>query len=105
MLMHFIEQHPDAGSITLADGRTVTGDLVIAADGVHSIAVEAIQGKPNPSQPALHLNCAYRFLIPSAEIEADPETKAFLHGPQRSTARVWVDPSGRRRLIGYPCRE
>ncbi|KAI3395085.1 hypothetical protein diail_1764 [Diaporthe ilicicola] len=42
----------EAPSITLADGETVHGDVVIAADGIHTLGVEAIinDRKAKPSR-------------------------------------------------------
>lgn len=99
-------KNPDAPSITLLDGTIVTADLVIAADGVHSKAAEVILGKTEPPQkPANRMNCAYRFLIPRADVEADPETRSFNHGHQQLGCRALIDGPNQRRLITYSCRE
>ncbi|KAH6683935.1 hypothetical protein B0J14DRAFT_571724 [Halenospora varia] len=95
---------PDTPSITLTNGRTITADLVIAADGVHSSAVEAILGKTNPPSPAKHANCCYRFLISRHDLESDPETKFFLEGQQPLGCRIWPDNENQRRLVCYSCR-
>ncbi len=95
-------QDPEAGSITLADGTTVKGDLVIAADGVHSGAVEAILGAPNPALPTTAYNFAYRFLIPSKNITSDPETVQFTENDDgRMKFYIGTD----KRLVWYPCRK
>ncbi len=91
--------------MTLADGSVITADLVVAADGVHSVAVGAVVGAPNPPLPARTWNCCYRFLISRAELEDDPETRFFNHDPCMVGSRVWVDPDGGRRLVSYTCRE
>ena len=95
----------DAPSITLSDGTVIAADLVIAADGVHSTAVEAILGKTNPPEPGKHSNCAYRFLIPRADLEASPETRFFNRGHQQLGCRLFADHAARRRMITYTCRE
>lgn len=100
-----MEKNPDVPSITLVDGTVVTADLVIAADGVHSTAVEAILGKTNPPEVAKHANCCYRFLIPRTDLEADPETSFFNRGHQQLGVRLFIDPNSRRRLISYTCRK
>ncbi len=64
----------------LSDGTVVTGDIIVAADGVHSVGVAAVIGRPNPPMPARHDNSCYRFLVPRAEIEADPGDKALSRG-------------------------
>ncbi|KAM7208343.1 FAD/NAD(P)-binding domain containing protein [Naviculisporaceae sp. PSN 640] len=94
-------------SITLKDGTTQKADLVVAADGVHSIGVEYVLGRKNlPQAPGsgCNVNLAYRFLISRPEVESDPDTKFFIDGPEALGSRVWPDLEGRRRLVSYPCR-
>lgn len=91
--------------MTLADGTVVTADLIIAADGVNSIAPEAITGQANPAQPAGQSNCCYRFLIPTAVLEANPATESFIKDHPNDGTRLFPDIQGRRRLIAYPCRK
>lgn len=78
---------------------------MIAADGIHSTAVEAILGHSNNPQPAKHSNCCYRFLIPRAKLEADPETRFFVQSPAMLSCRLYADPATKRRLVVYPCRK
>jgi len=78
------------------------GDLIIAADGVHSIAIEAALGVPNEALPTTNYNFAYRFLIPSSEIAADPETVQFT---QNDDGRMKFIVGDGRRLVWYPCRK
>ncbi|RFU31564.1 hypothetical protein B7463_g4788, partial [Scytalidium lignicola] len=68
---------PESGSIELADGTILTGDLVIAADGVHSTAIEAILGAHNPAIPTDQM--AYRFLIPTSKLLEDPSTSQLVN--------------------------
>ncbi|KAK9445243.1 Aromatic-ring hydroxylase-like protein [Metarhizium brunneum] len=90
-------------SITLATGREICGDLVIAADGVHSIAPEAILGRKVVPVDPVNANCCYRFLIPLETLEADPETKFFTEGHE-GYCRLFADDKSLRRLVVYPCR-
>ncbi|KAI6643888.1 hypothetical protein MCOR14_001697 [Pyricularia oryzae] len=96
---------PETPSMTLKDGTVITGDLLVGADGIHSISVATILGHPNHPRPAQHSNCCYRFLIPRALVEDDPETSFFtkeLVGLQG--LRIWPDVARNRRLVYYPCR-
>lgn len=97
-----LPQDTEAGIIYLSNGKTTTGDLIIAADGVHSGAVEAILGAPNPAHPTTNYNFAYRFLIPTAEIAADPETMQFTEDDE---GRMKFVVEEGRRLVWYPCRK
>ena len=91
----------------LADGSVVTADLVIAADGVHSLAVEHVLGHPHPAEvpTGTKANLCYRFLIPKADVDDDLETRFFHESPQSMGCRVWADLPGKKRLISYPCRK
>ncbi|CEL03661.1 hypothetical protein ASPCAL04811 [Aspergillus calidoustus] len=85
-------------SLKLDDGRTITGDLVIGADGVHSalrriVAQEDIA--PTPSGGS-----AFRFLIPISKVEENPETRQLLARP--GELQLWDGTY--RRLVIYPCR-
>lgn len=97
-------QDTAAPSVTLASGEVVNADLVIAADGIHSIAVETVLGQPNPPQPQDHYNCCYRFLIPASVLADDAETAFFTEG-REGKMRVWADNDNSRRLVCYPCRK
>lgn len=97
-------QDPETPSITLASGEVLTPDVVVAADGVNSIAVEAVLGKPNPAQPQEFYNCCYRFLIPASALESDPDTAFFSEG-RHGKMRIFVDTANWRRLVCYPCRK
>ncbi|KAF4626391.1 hypothetical protein G7Y89_g11767 [Cudoniella acicularis] len=80
------------------------GDLIIAADGIHSSAVEAILGSPNPALPNENpnfINFIYRFLIPSSTILSDPETAHFLDDDD---GRFKLLLGEGKRLVWYPCR-
>ncbi|KAK1977169.1 salicylate hydroxylase [Colletotrichum cereale] len=91
----------DAASITLASGEVVTGDVVIAADGVHTIGVESVLGRSNPAVPQGHYNFCFRFLIPAADIEADPATRFWNEGDD---GRIKFLVGDMKRLVSYPCR-
>ncbi|CAG8954037.1 hypothetical protein HYFRA_00009137 [Hymenoscyphus fraxineus] len=92
-------------SMSLADGTLITADLVIAADGIHSIGVNSILGRSNPPEPAQQSNCCYRFLISKADLEADTETRFFTQGLPSLGLTIYPDIPGQRRFITYPCRE
>ncbi|KAK2630263.1 hypothetical protein QTJ16_001083 [Diplocarpon rosae] len=92
---------PEAGSISLSNGKDVFGDLVIAADGVHTGSIETILGVSNPALPTTNYNYAYRFLISTAELAADPETVQFT---EDDDGKVKFLVAEGRRLVWYPCR-
>lgn len=85
-------------SLTLEDGSTQFGDLVIGADGVHSKLRTAIAKDcplPTPSGSS-----AFRFLIPVDAVRSDPRTTHFLE----RTGEMRLLDGINRRIVIYPCR-
>lgn len=81
---------PDAVIAHLDDGNTCSGDLLIGADGVHSVIRTQMTG---PDAPRFTGNIAWRAVVPVSELGTDipPET-----------ACVWV--GGRRHAVTYRLR-
>jgi salicylate hydroxylase len=82
----------DAGSVTahLEDGSAVTGDLLVGADGIHSLIRAQMVG---PDKPRFTGNVAWRAVVPVSELGADAPPE---------TACVWVGP--RRHAVTYRLR-
>ncbi|KAF9221342.1 FAD/NAD(P)-binding domain-containing protein [Gyrodon lividus] len=80
--------------VELASGRTLYADLVIGADGSHSIVREAVEGKENVGQSDNDSFSVYVATIPREELQKDPELNAFttpeLGGPQYP---IWMGTS------------
>lgn len=71
-----------------ADGGSVEADLVIGADGIHSV----VRGSIAESAPATHSGlCAFRALVPS---ERAPEFA------RRNAHTLWIGPD--HHLVHYP---
>jgi 2-polyprenyl-6-methoxyphenol hydroxylase-like FAD-dependent oxidoreductase len=81
---------PDDEGVRLlfADGRTAQADIVIGADGVHSV-VRGVVTQPSP--PEYSGICAFRALVPAAEA---PEFS------RRRAHTLWVGPG--HHLVHYP---
>lgn len=88
----------DTPSLTLEDGSTYTGDLLIGADGVHS-KLRSFIAKDCPL-PTPSGSSAFRFLIPADVIRADPKTAHFLERKGEMRLLYGTD----RRIVIYPCR-
>ena len=90
--------------MTIADGTILKADLVIGADGIHSMAVKSVIGYDNPAIPK-GMSC-FRFLLPSEELINDPETEALMENHE-GKARYYVVSQGNatKRIVWYPCRE
>lgn len=97
---HIISYDAEAGSVQLVDGSSVTADLIVAADGLHSIASKFI-GTHRPAIPTD--TTVIRFLIPTSTLMADPVTAEMI--PREGFATVYGAASERHWLLRYPCRE
>ncbi|OHW89735.1 FAD binding domain-containing protein [Colletotrichum incanum] len=98
-----VKYDPGLPAVYLQDGEEVRADLVVGADGIHSIAGKTVLGYENPPVPPNHYNSCYRFLIPAEVLENDPETK-FWNENVDGLVRLFQDDKNDRRLISYPCR-
>ena len=58
-----VEQRGPEVTVGLADGRTASGDLLIGADGIHSVVREYVAG---PDRPIWSRQVAWRGLAPAA---------------------------------------
>ncbi|KAK3373149.1 hypothetical protein B0T24DRAFT_250949 [Lasiosphaeria ovina] len=103
---HVVAYNPEAPSITLADGTTVAGDVVVAADGIHSIGAEVVLGRPNPAQPQALYNGCFRFLVTAAALDADADTRLWNDGGCRNgRMSIYMNGAKGNRLVSYPCRD
>lgn len=92
---------PENGIVKLGDGSEVRGDLIIGADGIHSIAVETVLGRKVPAVSSG--TACFRFLIPTENILKDPESAPFMANAD-SGFRIFVADETDR-LVWYPCRD
>jgi salicylate hydroxylase len=58
-----VEQHGTTVELRFADGRDATGDLLIGADGIHSVVRDYVSG---PDQPIWSRQISWRGLVPAA---------------------------------------
>lgn len=83
--------------MTLEDGRTFNGDLLLGADGLHSFTRKRIVGEIQPY--AVGKSCM-RWLVSKETLLADPRTdRASIETPGAFVE--WSAPD--RRLVAYPC--
>lgn len=86
------------GSVHLEDGRTFSGDVLIGADGAHSVTRTNMNTsiKPFPSGTS-----CYRWIVPRETLLADPETAPLIE------PEGWFEEisEGDKRIIMYPCRQ
>ena len=90
------------GSVTLEDGSTLTADLVVAADGVHSKAHQYVLGFEFPPRPSK--TTVIRFTVPSEIIRENPATAPLL-ADGNNRLRFYTISNSNRYLVQYPCRK
>lgn len=92
----------EGGEITLASGEVFKGDLVVGADGVHSMVRTHVLGAADIS-PSPSGHSAYRFLVPVSRIAADPMLAKYV--PSASKPTMIIVSSAEKGLVLYPCRD
>jgi salicylate hydroxylase len=83
------DQDADSVTITLADGSTATGDVLIGADGIHSTVRGQMFGKELPRYTG---NVAWRGLVPAervAHLDVAGVTGVWM-GPNRSIVQYYI---------------
>ena len=90
---------PDSGSITLSNGEMFTADVVIGADGIHSVVRNYVV--PAAPEPSAFSRSTFRMLIPCSKLATSLQTKVFIDPPGKMT--VFASDDGRR-TVCYPCR-
>ncbi|KAF9894800.1 hypothetical protein FE257_004421 [Aspergillus nanangensis] len=87
----------DRPSVTLDDGRTFSGDLLLGADGLHSIIRKEIAPE-SPTPYTVGKSC-FRWLLPTAKLKEAAATKNIVQKPGVFIEWATTD----RRLVAYPC--
>ncbi|KAM0097284.1 hypothetical protein ACP6JE_008201 [Aspergillus fumigatus] len=90
-----VDYDPVLGSITLKDGTSHRGDLVVAADGIKSVARKVVlNGEDMPFiKPGF---AAYRAVVDVNQMRNDPEVSWIL---ERPALNVWIGDS--RHVMTY----
>ncbi|KKY16308.1 putative fad binding domain protein [Diplodia seriata] len=92
-----VDVNPTAATVTLENGETVQGDLVIGADGVHSKARPQVPGGDITASPSS--KSAFRFLVPREAALADPRSAKFA----ARDGEMHIIYGSDRRVVIYPC--
>ncbi|KAJ5137087.1 hypothetical protein N7448_005641 [Penicillium atrosanguineum] len=87
---------PHAATVTLEDGTVITGDVLIGADGVHSLTRTKLPVNHSPFSSGKN---AFRFLITRQQALDDPDTNSVAQ--DFGAVDMW--DSSDRRVVIYPC--
>ena len=93
------------GTIVLKDGSTHKADLIVAADGLKSVLQNVV--KQEADRPKGTGLSAFRFLLDTEALEANPELAAAWRKKGRSNLGSLQDihnPTQMRYMIWYECR-
>lgn len=95
-----VEQHGSEVSIGFADGRSASGDLLIGADGIHSVVRGYVAG---PDRPTWAYQVAWRGLTPAAIArEAGLEVRQHSYwGPRRQFVTYYVSAGRYMNWVGH----
>lgn len=95
-----------AGTIEYADGTVRKADLIVGADGLHSVGRGAVIPDPTQTKPEATGLSAFRFLIQTSDMEATDVAKELLKAKvQGTTMNVDTQATGRpRHITWYQCR-
>ncbi|KAJ7083040.1 hypothetical protein C8R43DRAFT_1092766 [Mycena crocata] len=78
-----------AGSILTKGDITYAGDLIVASDGLHSMARAVVVGPP--ARPIPTGQMAYRVTLPAAKLRGIPELEDIITVPRNNH---WIGPRG-----------
>ncbi|KAE9402179.1 FAD/NAD(P)-binding domain-containing protein [Gymnopus androsaceus JB14] len=80
---------PYKPSMTTKNGDTYTADLIVASDGLHSMAREVVMDKPGPPVPTGQM--VYRVTLPAKKLQGIPELEELITVPRNNH---WIGPHG-----------
>lgn len=92
------------GTVELSDGSSHEADLVVAADGLHSIVRTLVTGE-RASSVGTSMS-AFRFLLPTELLHRNPELRDLLDWKARG-ASIFADVAdtlNERHMVWYDCQ-
>ncbi|KAJ7471434.1 FAD/NAD(P)-binding domain-containing protein [Mycena galericulata] len=96
-----VASDPEEGTVTLNSGEVVQADVVLGADGVHSVVRTDIHGSVEEAQ-STGLSC-FRMVLEATNLRNIPELEWLYAGVSGTRSVITKDGPFRMFLI-YPCR-
>ncbi|KAF7910396.1 uncharacterized protein EAE98_012083 [Botrytis deweyae] len=79
---------PSLPALSTQDGKIYSADLIVASDGLHSMAREVILGRAGAPIPTGQM--AYRVVLPAKKLEGIPELEEIISIPRNNH---WLGPN------------
>lgn len=86
----------DRPSVALQTGEVISADLIIGADGIHSVVRSYVTGQTELPLSEPTGDVAYRLVLPTHTFMDDPQLRALIKEPKIS---CWIGPG--KHVIGY----
>lgn len=96
---------PD-GTVTLRDGSIYSADLVVGADGLHSVLRDMVMGESAHTSPGPSGLAAFRFLVDTEVLMKDPMLAPLVGACEgKAVSIVNTKSEYEHHIMWYPCRE
>lgn len=96
----------EEGVVELEDGTQHRADLIVAADGLHSVLRDVALGYV--AVPAMSTGMStFRFLLPTATMTSDPKLAEFLQWKGKGSSTILADTQEvvkERHMVWYDCQ-
>lgn len=102
VLSKVVDYNAENAEVTTENGEVLQAHLVVAADGVHSTAVQHVLGEEASVEVGDTGWSCMRWLVPTDELLSNPETS---HMIPDSATRYFTAADGAAGLVWYPCRK
>ncbi|KAJ7767165.1 FAD/NAD(P)-binding domain-containing protein [Mycena metata] len=93
---------PEAGTVTLGNGETISADLIIGADGIHSVVRNDILGHAVKAS-ASGWSC-FRWVFDASTLDSIPELNWLTDGITGARSVSWREGGPIRMFFMYQCR-
>ncbi|KAI1086823.1 putative salicylate hydroxylase [Rostrohypoxylon terebratum] len=96
----------EEGSVLLEDGTKRYADLIVGADGLHSVLRNTILGDQDAAKRTSSGMRAFRFMITTSDVQDNPHFQVPTK-PKESGSRILADTTVQteRHMVWYACRD
>ncbi|KAK6951599.1 hypothetical protein Daesc_006121 [Daldinia eschscholtzii] len=100
-----VSANAEEGFVLLEDGTRYDADLIIGADGLHSVLRGVVLGDQEAAKSTPSGLSTFRFMIPTSDLEDDPHFRELQKSKGRGNS-VLADTTSQieRHMVWYTCR-